>query len=60
MRLPNNATPVFETIVNDHIRFFPYFRNCIGALDGCHVQIAVPMEKQAAYRNRFLFLLLIF
>jgi hypothetical protein len=33
-------------------RFFPYFQNCIGAIDGTHVPITISAEKQAPYRNR--------
>ena len=33
-------------------RFFPYFQNCLGAIDGTHVPITISEEKQAPYRNR--------
>lgn len=33
-------------------RFFPYFHNCIGVIDGTHVPITISVEKQAPYRNR--------
>jgi hypothetical protein len=33
-------------------RFFPFFENCIGAIDGTHVPITISQEKQAPYRNR--------
>ncbi|BAT16817.1 uncharacterized protein [Oryza sativa Japonica Group] len=33
-------------------RFFPYFKNCIGAIDGTHIPITIDGEKAAPYRNR--------
>ncbi|TVU21934.1 hypothetical protein EJB05_31605, partial [Eragrostis curvula] len=33
-------------------RFFPYFKNFIGAIDGTHVPITIAQAKQAPYRNR--------
>ncbi|KAK3136674.1 hypothetical protein QOZ80_5BG0440800 [Eleusine coracana subsp. coracana] len=32
--------------------FFPYFENCLGAIDGTHVPITIAEAKQAPYRNR--------
>jgi hypothetical protein len=31
---------------------FPFFENCIGALDGTHIPAVVPVEEQANFRNR--------
>ncbi|WOL11155.1 hypothetical protein Cni_G19916 [Canna indica] len=33
-------------------RFMPYFKDCIGALDGTHVHASVPIEHVAAFRGR--------
>lgn len=33
-------------------RFFPYFQNCIGAIDGSHVPVTMTPESQAPWRNR--------
>jgi hypothetical protein len=33
-------------------KFFPYFENCIGALDGTHIVAKVPTEKIVPFRNR--------
>jgi hypothetical protein len=38
-------------ILNRHQRF-PYFQNCIGALDGSHIPAVVNVNEQASYRNR--------
>lgn len=33
-------------------QFFPYFQNCLGAIDGTHVPITISQDLQAPYRNR--------
>ena len=33
-------------------RFFPYFQNCIGAIDGSHVPVSRTPQLQAPWRNR--------
>ena len=33
-------------------KFYTYFNDCIGALDGTHIAAKVPNEDTAAYRNR--------
>ncbi|KAI4999599.1 hypothetical protein ZWY2020_004188 [Hordeum vulgare] len=33
-------------------RFYPYFKNCIGAIDGSHVPITIAPESAAPFRNR--------
>ncbi|WOL11623.1 protein ALP1-like [Canna indica] len=33
-------------------RFMPYFKDCIGALDGTHVHASVPVEHVVAFRGR--------
>ncbi|XP_047044345.1 uncharacterized protein LOC124648670 [Lolium rigidum] len=38
-------------IANDD-RFFPYFENCIGAIDGTHVPISISPHLAAPFRNR--------
>lgn len=49
MPLPN--APVSPYIVNN-FRFGPYFNNCLGALDGTHIEMLIPSELQPRYRNR--------
>jgi len=38
--------------IRNNTKFFPYFRDCIGALDGSHIPAKVPEEMRAACRNR--------
>ena len=33
-------------------KFWPYFRNAIGAIDGSHIPIAPPAHLRGKYRNR--------
>ena len=33
-------------------RFYPYFRNCLGAIDGTHVPVTMTPESAAPFRNR--------
>ncbi|XP_057431061.1 uncharacterized protein LOC130723928 [Lotus japonicus] len=33
-------------------KYFPYFKNCIGAIDGTHVSAWAPATKQTAFRGR--------
>ncbi|XLR38654.1 hypothetical protein S83_023314, partial [Arachis hypogaea] len=42
-------TPV--KIKNDE-RYYPYFKNCIGAIDGTHIPVVVPADKKISYFGR--------
>lgn len=48
--------PTIDTPIPHHIRksrkFWPHFKDCIGALDGSHVNAHVPTNRQGPYRNR--------
>ncbi|KAL1225898.1 Protein ALP1-like [Cardamine amara subsp. amara] len=45
-----------ELVVPDKIRestrFYPYFKNCVGAIDGTHIFAMVANKDAAAFRNR--------
>src|SRR5438045_7427982 len=49
--LPNMDTPLATQILNDP-KYYPYFDNCLGALDGTHISIHVPLEEQSQYCNQ--------
>ncbi|KAI9911524.1 hypothetical protein PsorP6_009896 [Peronosclerospora sorghi] len=53
--MPTAYDPVSADIARSR-KFFPYFRDCVGALDGTHIPIHVPTHRQAAFRNRKSFL----
>jgi hypothetical protein len=47
--------PTFENVphqIRNDDRYYPYFKDCIGAIDGTHVKIIVPSEHQIPYTNR--------
>jgi hypothetical protein len=45
---PEGTSP--EILRNDD--WFPYFENCIGAIDGSHIPAHVPSAERELYRNR--------
>ena len=52
---PEFVKPPLETIppeISHSRKFFPFFRNCIGAADGIHVLAMVPPEDAVRFRNR--------
>ena len=50
MKLPS-VTTIASQIVNNP-KYFPYFKDCLGALDGTHIHATVPAAEQAPFRNR--------
>ncbi|XP_044328520.1 protein ALP1-like isoform X1 [Triticum aestivum] len=46
---PSNEVP--NEILGDS-RFYPYFKNCMGAIDGTHINAKIKLDKQTPYRNR--------
>lgn len=49
VKLPPDTTPP-EILSN--AKFYPYFINCRGAIDGSHFTAHVPADHAARYRNR--------
>jgi len=49
--LPQSNTPPSSKIL-DNYQFALYFSDCLGALDGTHVEMHVPVSLQPRYRNR--------
>ncbi|KAK5786333.1 hypothetical protein PVK06_040969 [Gossypium arboreum] len=49
IRLPDESTP--SEIINNP-RFYPYFKDCIGALDENHVRASVPFSIQGRFHSR--------
>lgn len=38
--------------IRNNPKYFPFFRDCIGALDGCHISAVVSPEHAVVFRNR--------
>ena len=48
---PSPLDPVPAEIINNY-RFYPYFEQCIGAIDGTHIPAVIPLNLQGPFRNR--------
>ncbi|XP_059635842.1 protein ALP1-like [Cornus florida] len=49
------APPNFSVIPNkirESSRFYPYFRHCVGAIDGTHIPATLPASTQLPFRGR--------
>ncbi|XP_042513910.1 protein ALP1-like [Macadamia integrifolia] len=47
--------PSFEETplqIKSNQKYYPFFANCIGVIDGTHVSASIPFAKQAPYRSR--------
>jgi hypothetical protein len=48
--------PTIETLPSDRItknpKFAQYFTDCIGAIDGTHIDVYLPTSEQSRYRNQ--------
>ncbi|KAK5794000.1 hypothetical protein PVK06_035189 [Gossypium arboreum] len=49
IRSPDESTP---SEIRNNRRFYPYFKDCIGALDGTHVRASVPPSIEGRFRSR--------
>ncbi|KAK5846004.1 protein ALP1-like [Gossypium arboreum] len=49
IRLPDEPTP---SEIRNNTRFYPYFKDCIGALDGTHFRASVPLSIKGRFRSR--------
>jgi hypothetical protein len=38
--------------IQDNPRFYPFFKNCLGAIDGTHIPISISPDKHSPFRNR--------
>ncbi|XP_028793310.1 uncharacterized protein LOC114760549 [Neltuma alba] len=47
---PHDTTTSSE-ILSSH-RFYPYFKDCIGVIDGMHIPAHVPAKDQSRFRNK--------
>lgn len=51
IKLPTLETPPSERITRDP-KYKKYFTDCLGALDGTHINVHLPPRDQIRYRNR--------
>lgn len=51
VHLPTSSTPL-QPVIADSPKFMPFFKDCVGAIDGTHVPALVPAEDHGRYRNR--------
>ena len=40
------------TAISSNDKFYTFFDDCIGALDGTHISAKIPESEQAAFRNK--------
>ncbi|XP_014517225.1 putative nuclease HARBI1 [Vigna radiata var. radiata] len=50
-RLSGEGNEVHPYILNNN-RFYPYFKDCLGAMDGTHVLVKVPRSDAPRFRGR--------
>ena len=46
---PQDPRPADSILTNDDL--YPYFKDCIGAIDGTHIPAFIPEDIRAPYRN---------
>ena len=46
--LPTGAEPILPQICNNH-KFWPYFKNAIGVIDGSHIPCAPPANHRTFF-----------
>ncbi|XP_049361528.1 uncharacterized protein LOC125826253 [Solanum verrucosum] len=47
---PSDGT--IQPEIRNNYRYYPWFANCVGAIDGTHVLASVPIEQQSRFRGR--------
>ncbi|XP_057480339.1 uncharacterized protein LOC130767481 isoform X1 [Actinidia eriantha] len=46
------AGPDIPPEVREDPRFYPYFKDCVGAVDGIHIPVMVGVDEQGPFRNK--------
>ncbi|KAL6563574.1 hypothetical protein OROGR_002533 [Orobanche gracilis] len=49
MAKPSSTTP---QKIRENTRFYPYFKDCVGAIDGTHIPAIIVGRDTSSYRNR--------
>ncbi|XP_059597509.1 uncharacterized protein LOC100853548 [Vitis vinifera] len=48
---PNNMTNEVSSYVASNPKYFPWFKDCIGAIDGTHISAWVPADRQTSFKD---------
>ena len=51
VKMPDLTTPLSSRI-GGSFKYYFFFKDCVGALDGSHIPACIPLSKQPAWRNR--------
>jgi hypothetical protein len=51
VRQPAATHPIPDEILYNS-KLWPYFKDCVGAIDGTHIHAHIPTTEQASWRNR--------
>ena len=51
IKFPNNTTPVPNKI-QESKKFYPFFKDALGAIDGSHLLVRLPAAQRARYHDR--------
>jgi hypothetical protein len=51
VRIPTEQEPISQRILGDS-KYASYFKDCVGALDGTHIDVYISGESSVPYRNR--------
>ena len=49
------SDPLFSSVpdkIKNDDRYWPYFKNCIGVIDGTHISVVAPRKRQVPYISR--------
>lgn len=46
-----SSTPIPDSIQYNH-QYFPWFKDCLGAIDGTHIPVSPPENEKAPFRDR--------
>jgi len=52
IKLPTLTSSEIPVAITSNPKFYNFFNDCIGALDGTHIAARVPAERAAPFRNR--------
>jgi len=51
VRQPDTSDPI-PPHISTNFKFMPYFKHCVGAIDGTHIHARIPVAQQAPWKNR--------